>query len=1406
MAYLGGNPKPLYYMLYERPSLYILQYSLHILHSLYDLAVCINVLTKQHPSVVLIIIQHGVTRKLMPHPHQKMVISGNEEQQTTTQTATLTATTAATPQMANLQGITTPSIDWSSTSIDESFEDFKETCELIFEGPLADLEEKRKVNYLKLWSGSEGRSIIKTWQLSQEEAAKLDTYWKKYKDYVKPKSNFRIARYKLRACKQEDCEPVDVFVKRIRTILAECKYSPEQQNEHLLDAMVFGIKSEKIQGTLLQKDESLTVDDAISIARTEEATQQQVQELRSKKVDVIQKHRKHKGNQHAATLTVTPQNRIDNSPQRICGNCGHEPHMKDETCPAKGKRCSSCQKIGHFQRVCRSTPQLNYRQVPKKDVNCVEADKDDEQFVIMSTISVNSIKTSYKVALVDLTFRTEEFSRNVSCKIDTGAEANVMPLNVAKALFPNIEKLLKPSPVRITAFGGTNIPQLGTFLFSVEFKDKQLEVEFFITDTAGSVILGLKSSTDLNLIIFNHEIKNQPSDSKLTQTILKDYADVFDGIGCFEGECKITVDPNVQPVVHAPRRVPIAVKDSLKEELDSLVNQGILSPVTYPTDWVNSCVCVTKSNGKIRLCLDPKDLNKAIKRPHYITPTLDDVFAEMSGAKYFSILDARSGYWNIKLDSKSADLTTFNTTFGRFRFNRMPMGIICAQDEFQRLIDATFGDIPNTVGIADDLVVFGSTEAEHDKALHNVLQRARERGPKFNEDKMILKCNEIPFFGHLIGSNGVRPDPAKVEAIQSMQPDNLQSMQTFLGMINYLHRFSPNIAALTAPLRDLCRQDVEFIMGPEHLKAIDGIKEEITNVKHLPFYNPKEKLILQVDASLNGLGAALIQEKGPVAFASKALTDTETRYSNIEREMLAILWGLEKFHHYVFGRHVIVETDHKPLESISKKNLYNAPPRLTRMLLRAQRYHTTIKYVPGKDIPLADALSRITPLDKYEVKDLQMTVHEVQSSYVLVATPARLEDIRTKTDEDTELCLLKETITKGWPETRSECPMTLHPYWNYRDELAVENGLLLKGIRIIIPRELQREVLDKIHCGHQGIEKCRLRACAAVFWKGMNKDIEDLVSKCNICQKYQPSQSKESFIPHEVPPSPWHTVASDLFTWRGNTHLIVADPYSRFPIVRRLHSLSSMAVIAQMRPIFEEYGIPAIVQSDNGPQYASSDFSKFAKQYGFEHITSSPHYPQSNGFIERMIRTVKLIFDKTKDTGSDPHLALLAYRSTPQDSNTASPGELMFNRPLRTTLVQKPQVYHPSAREQLLSRKDDMLNRPPTRHLPPLTAEQHVRVQDPITKKWNPGTVEEVLPQPRSYLVNTETGTLRRNRQHLRTTKETFPPHKENDVEIRPEATKEQPLQENSSVPVEDSTPPLRRSTRATQPPDRFSY
>ena len=347
-------------------------------------------------------------------------------------------------------------------------------------------------------------------------------------------------------------------------------------------------------------------------------------------------------------------------------------------------------------------------------------------------------------------------------------------------------------------------------------------------------------------------------------------------------------------------------------------------------------------------------------------------------AKYFSIVDARSGYWNIQLDHESSLYTTFNSPHGRYRFLRLPFGFIGAQDIFQKKVDKAFGDLPGVTGIANDIVIYGRDQSDHDANLRAVMERACETGLRFNPDKCKMRCTEIPFFGNIISDSGLRPDPQKTEAILNLDPSaSLADLQTFLGMVQFLSRFVPNLASLSANLWDLTKKSSKFQWGPEHQSAVDKVKEAVTSTSSLQYFDSTKPVTIQVDASTRGLGATLFQDKGPIEYRSKLLTETETRYSNIEREMLAIVHGLEKFHYYAYGRHVTVETDHKPLEAIFKKHLSSSPPRIARMMLRIQKYDVEIKYVPGKNVPLADTLSRINPLPGDTIEGLDVSVHEL---------------------------------------------------------------------------------------------------------------------------------------------------------------------------------------------------------------------------------------------------------------------------------------------------------------------------------------------------------------------------------------------------------------------------------------------
>ena len=527
--------------------------------------------------------------------------------------------------------------------------------------------------------------------------------------------------------------------------------------------------------------------------------------------------------------------------------------------------------------------------------------------------------------------------------------------------------------------------------------------------------------------------------------------------------------------------------------------------------------------------------------------------------------------------------------------------------------------------------------------------------------------------------------------------------------------------------------------------------------------------------------------------------------------MLAVLYGLEKFHYYAYGRPVVVHTDHKPLEAIFKKHVATAPPRISRMMLRIQKYDVQIQYVPGKDVPVADALSRISSCHGDNVPGLDITVHEVLLN--LNVSPTRVPQIQEETTKDTTLSVLSKIITEGWPERRAECPTYLHPYWNYRDELTVSNGLILKGSRIVIPKSLQPDVLQQLHYAHQGAEKCKLRAKGSVFWANINRDIEEMVKSCSPCQHHQTLNSKEPLLAHEVPPRPWHTLGSDIFHWNAADYLLVIDYYSKFPVIRKLLNMHASTVVANLKSIFEEYGIPSKMVTDNGTQYTASIFQEFSRAYGFAHVTSSPLYPQSNGLSERAVQTVKRLLQKSKESNLDPHLAMLCLRSTPLSHDLPSPAELLNSRTYQTNLPAVSSQFS-SANGDLnakLQNQQDQQKAPydkSSKSLPRLPPQSHVRLFDPVNKVWQPGIIQSAASTtPRSYMVETEKGSvLRRNRKHLRPTGESFTVVQnqlddsiEPDVCTTSDGTNEMSTSHDpvvTSTVNGSATPELRRSSR----------
>ena len=593
-----------------------------------------------------------------------------------------------------------------------------------------------------------------------------------------------------------------------------------------------------------------------------------------------------------------------------------------------------------------------------------------------------------------------------------------------------------------------------------------------------------------------------------------------------------------------------------------------------------------------------------------------------------NLMPTRVSY-QIQLSKDSSELTTFITPFGRFCFNRLPFGITSAPEYFQKRMSETLIGLQGTVSMIDDILVAGATQEEHDQRLTSALERIEAAGITLNKEKCEFSKDKVTYLGQVISASGIQPDPDKVKAIVEMkEPENTSDIKRFLGRVNQLGKFSDKLAEMTKPLRELLGNKSAWHWGPAQAKAFSDVKEELSSPGAiLAHYSAERDTVVSADASSYGLGAVLLQKQPdhqwrPVAFHSRALTDVEGRYAQIEKEALAVTWSCERFSDYLVGKTFKIQADHKPLiPLLGSKDLDSLPPRIQRYRMRLMRFSYTIEHVPGKDLCAADTLSRaplpyVTAADKQFQEDVYLFVNQVVES--LPATDSRREEIRKHQEEDRICQQVVQFCKEGWPE-RVKGPLRL--YQPHAAELTVINGLLLKGCQLVIPLALRDEMLDRIHTGHQGITKCRARARQAVWWPGILRQIEEIVLNCAVCAKNQ-RQRAEPMIPSNLPEYPWQKVATDLFQFKSHQYLIVVDYYSRFIEIAKLTSTTSQAIISHLKSIFSRYGIPERLISDNGPQYSSAEFADFASQYGFDHITSSPHYPQANGEAERAVATV----------------------------------------------------------------------------------------------------------------------------------------------------------------------------------------
>ena len=603
-------------------------------------------------------------------------------------------------------------------------------------------------------------------------------------------------------------------------------------------------------------------------------------------------------------------------------------------------------------------------------------------------------------------------------------------------------------------------------------------------------------------------------------------------------------------------------------------------------------------------------------------------------------------------------------------FTRLPFGICSAPEHFQKRMSRALNGVSGVALQMDDTLVFSEFEEEHNARVRQALQRLSDNGVTLNPDKCIFKATSVQFLGHLIDQSGIRPDPAKIQGIQDFSPcENVSDVRSFMGMVNQLGKFSPKLAHVSQPIRELLKKETAWCWGLPQQSAFDEVKSILSSAPVLALYLPSLPTVVVADASSYDIGAVIKQQQPngdwkPVSFQSRALTPAECRYTQIEKEALGLTWACERFSNFLIGKKFQIETDHKPLLLLlSTTPLDSVPPRVLRFRLRLMRFDFSISHVPGKELIIADALSRSPgsrPLSLSEIELHSEAEALIESSLnSLPATDSRLQEILHHQLSDPDCQKLIKFTQDGWLAAH-QVPPALKAYFAVQGNLTVSSGLLLYVQRLVIPVALRPQVIEQLHSGHLGITKCCARAQQSVWWPGLSTQLADHVSKCQACVRGKPVLV-EPLVPSEVPDLPWQKVGMDFMSFNSSQYPVVVDYYSRCVELALMHSTTAAAVIRQLKSLFARHGYPECVFSDNGPPFSSSDFSQFLISRGVQHITSSPIHSQGNGLAERTVKTVKSLLRR----GSDPYNALLSYCTTSLELGY-SPAELLMGRRLRS--------------------------------------------------------------------------------------------------------------------------------------------
>ena len=809
-------------------------------------------------------------------------------------------------------------------------------------------------------------------------------------------------------------------------------------------------------------------------------------------------------------------------------------------------------------------------------------------------------------------------------------------------------------------------------------------------------------------------------------------------------------DPTYKPLrVATARKIPIHFEKEAAKTLQWFIDSKVIAKVDNNTftEWCSPGFFVPKPNGKCRLVVDYKQLNKYVQRTAHPFPSPRDIIKDIKpDSKWFMKLDALQGYYQLPLSKEASDLSTFLLPSGRYKFLRAPMGLNISSDGFCYRTDEILRPVPDLLKIVDDALLQAPTKAELLRRFRLALECCRRHNLTLSVDKIEFG-QEIHYAGYLLSANGVKPDPKRLAAITEFpQPTDLKTLRGFLGLANQLGHFMPDLAHMTKPLRQLLKKETAWQWTVEQQRAFDQTKELLTSPSIVQPFKQGREIELLTDASrLCGLGYALMQKEGDrrylIQCGSRSLNSAETRYATNELECLAICWAIRDCKHYLAGAKFTVITDHRPLVGVFQKPLIEQTnARLLRLQEKLQDYTFTVVWSPGKTNYIADALSRAPVFDPPEKEEYAVNHIIAENLHTILSVKSK--EFVQATRDDEEYLLIRKAILDGKKINDLPPNHPARPYNLVWNELSVHGGLILLNNEVlIVPRALRRSMLQNMHKSHAGILRTLTYARKRFYWPNMTKHIKQMINACDECQLHRPS--KPTLTVHKRPKAeqPMDELATDLFEFQGKQYIVIIDRYSLYPWVFPLRSTTTNVITNILRTIFSEYGHPRTILSDNGPQFRS-EFRKFCEERGISHETSSPYNPRSNGLSEIAVKNMKLLLKKSRNF-KDFIDRLTHYRHMPTSKGEKSPAELFFQRYVRSGEFEASELVPYKNKKRHY--KDNIPQGKPTLNGKEKQLEpgQTVRVQDVFDKTWTQIAHITKKVSPRSYEIQYDDGKIK---------------------------------------------------------------